>query len=274
MRQYFLADLAYERAMLTMLADDLERFDGLVTYNGRSFDMPFVQSRMTLARVPYSGAAAAHVDLLHVVRRLFRHRMPGCRLADAERELLRIVRSDDVPGALIPPLYFDYVRAGRASPLRAVFRHNSEDVLSLVGVLAACARLLSTDDLDPDDAIAAARWWEAVRERERAAALYRQALPWLEGGDDWAWVAARHARLCKRTGRRDEAVPLWLRLWKEEGDAAAGLELAKHYEHRERNYAVAARLTTALLAGASASDAAPLEARKARLERKLARIAP
>ncbi len=84
-----------------------------------------------------------HFDLLHPVRRLYRHRMPGCRLADAERRLLRIDRPDDVPGWLIPSLYFDYLRAGRAAPLRGVFRHNAEDVLSLVGVLATLGRLLS-----------------------------------------------------------------------------------------------------------------------------------
>src|SRR6185295_4954081 len=141
MRQYFLADIAHERAMLSMLADDLRRFDGLVTYNGRAFDMPFVQTRMTLARLPYPCDGLPHFDLLHVVRRLYRHRMPGCRLAEAERRLLRIDRPDDVPGSLIPAIYFDYLRAGRVSPLRGVFRHNAEDVLSLTGILASLARL-------------------------------------------------------------------------------------------------------------------------------------
>lgn len=271
MRQYFLADIAYERAMLTMLSDDLARFDGLVTYNGRAFDMPFVKSRMTLTRTRYPCAHLPHFDLLHAVRRLFRHRMPGCRLTDAERQLLRIVRSDDVDGALIPGLYFDYVRAGRAAPLRGVFRHNAEDVLSLVGVLAACAHLLSTDDLDPDDAIAAARWWEIVGETGRARALYRKALPWLDGGDDWPWVASRHARLCKRAGDRAEALPLWQALWAS-GDRAAGIELAMHYEHRRPRDLAAARATASqLLASAPPAEAGPLAARLARIESKQAR---
>jgi uncharacterized protein YprB with RNaseH-like and TPR domain len=270
MRQYFLADIAHERAMLSMLAEDLRRFEGVVTYNGRSFDMPFVQTRMTLARVPYPCGRHAHFDLLHAVRRLYRHRLDGCRLADAERHLLRIVRSDDVPGSLIPGLYFDYVRAGRAAPLRSVFRHNADDVLSMVGVLAACARLLSTDDLDPDDAVAAARWWEHARWPDRAAALYRFALPWLEGGDDWHWAAARHARLCKRAGLRDEALPLWEGLWRD-GDRVAGLELAKHYEHRERDFAGARRIARRLLETADRADSDALRARIERLDRKLSR---
>jgi len=152
MRQYFLADITYEHAMLAMLAADLARFEGVVTYNGRTFDIPFVETRLTLARMRSPCAALAHFDLLHPVRRLYRHRMPGCRLAEAERRLLRFGRTDDVPGAVIPALYFDYLRAGRAAPLRGVFRHNAEDVLSLVGLLSVLAGLLSRADLDPDDA--------------------------------------------------------------------------------------------------------------------------
>lgn len=271
MRQYFLADIATEYAMLAMLGADLARFDGIVTYNGRAFDMPFVETRMTLSRLPYPCRETPHFDLLHAVRRLYKHRMPGCRLAEAERRLLRIERHEDIPGWLIPQLYFDYVRAGRAAPLRGVFRHNAEDVLSLVGVLATCARLLSDVELDPDDAAAVARWWEAAREPHRAAPLYRYALPWLEGGDDWHWAASRLARLCKRAGARDEAVALWRQLWRL-GDAAAGLELAKHYEHHARDLSAAEAITVALLRAATGPATDALGVRLARVRRKLAKL--
>ncbi len=270
MRQYFLADLAHEQAMLAMLADDIARFDGLVTYNGRSFDVPFVEARMTMSRLrsPYGGLA--HFDLLHPMRRLYKHRMPGCRLADAERRLLKLERPDDTPGWLIPQLYFDYLRAGRASPLRGVFRHNAEDVLSLVGVLASLASLLSSGHLDPDDAIAVARWWERVNEPNRAASLYRSALPWLEGADDWTWAAHRHARLCKSAGERVEAVELWRRLW-DHHHRPAGLELAKHLEHHAHDLPAAEEVTSALLVRADAAERIALEHRLARLQRKLCR---
>ena len=272
MRQYFLADLAHERAMLAMLATDVARFEGLVTYNGRSFDVPFVETRMTMARLPSPYGALAHFDLLHPVRRLYKHRMPGCRLAEAERRLLRLERPDDVPGWLIPQLYFDYLRAGRASPLRGVFRHNAEDVLSLVGVLASLASLLSSGDIDPADAVAVARWWERAGEPHRAAGLYRGALPWLEGGDDWAWAAGRHASLCRRLGERGEAERLWRRLW-EQGDRPAGVELAKHLEHHVRDLAAAGEVTDALLVRAEGAERIALEHRLARLRRKRTRQA-
>ncbi|HEY8171666.1 MAG TPA: ribonuclease H-like domain-containing protein [Dehalococcoidia bacterium] len=270
LRQYFLAEMEHERAMLAMLSEDLARFDGIVTYNGRTFDLPFLQTRMTLARLRFPCDHLAHFDLLHPVRRLYKHRMRGCRLAEAERKLLRIERLDDISGALIPALYFDYVRAGRAAPLRAVFRHNADDVLSLGGILAKLARLLVRDDLDPDDAAAVARWWEAERQPERAVPLYRYALPWLEGGDDWAWAAGRHAALCKRLGARDEALPLWKELWRQ-GDRRAGLELAKHYEHHARDLDAAERLAAGLLAGCPEADAQALGVRVARIRSKRAR---
>ena len=267
LRQYFLADIAHERAMLEMLAGDLARFEGVVTYNGRAFDIPFVETRLTLARLRSPCGGLAHFDLLHAVRRLYKHRMPGCRLAEAERRLLRIERFDDISGSLIPALYFDYVRAGRATPLRGVFRHNAEDVLSMVGLLASLAGLLSGGPLDPDDAVAVARWWERAGEPTRALALYRPALPWLEGGDDWTWAASRHARLCKRAGLRLEAVALWSKLW-EAGDRAAGLELAMHFEHHARDYGAAAALARALLDCCAPHEKDVLELRLARITRK------
>ena len=268
MRQYFLADVAHERAMLSMLAADLARFEGLVTYNGRAFDVPFVETRMTMARLRSPCAGMAHFDLLHPVRRLYKHRMPGCRLADAERRLLRIERPDDVPGWLIPSLYFDYLRAGRVSPLRGVFRHNAEDVLSLVGVLASLGRLLSGDALDPDDGAAVGRWWEHAGEPHRAMRLYRDALPWLEGCDAWPWAASRHAVLCKRFGDREEAAALWSRLWAQ-GDRASGLELTMHLEHHARDLSAAGEVTRALLVRAGAGERIALEHRLGRIERKL-----
>ena len=272
LRQYFLAGLQHERAMLAMLAEDLARFEAVVTYNGRAFDVPIVESRLILARLPSPCRAMAHFDLLHPVRRLYAHRMPGCRLAEAERRLLRLDRPDDVPGYLIPALYRDYLVAGRASPLRGVFRHNAEDVLSLVGVLASLAALLSRDDHDPDDAIAVARWCERAGQPGRAMRLYRGALPWLEGAGDWAWAAGRHAALCKRHGQRDESVEIWRRLWAA-GDRAAGLELAKHAEHRLKAFEEAAEVVTLLLPGAGARESADLSRRLTRIQRRSERRA-
>lgn len=271
LRQYFLADIGAERAMLEMLAADLGRFDGLVTYNGRAFDVPCLEVRMTMARVASPVRELAHIDLLHGVRRLYRHRMPACRLPEAERRLLRLHRPDDIPGWLIPSLYFDYQRLGRVAPLRSVLRHNADDVLSMVGVLTVLAKLIGGEPEDAEDVAAVARWWEHEGDEERARRLYRAALPWLEGGDDWAWAAERYAALCKRAGEREEAARIWRSLW-ERGSRAAGLELAKDLEHRLRAPGEAAAIVASLVAegGLAATEEAALRHRLARLQRKRA----
>jgi uncharacterized protein YprB with RNaseH-like and TPR domain len=267
LRQYFLAGLQHEKALITLVGRDLSSCEALVTYNGRSFDVPVMESRFTLARVASPCGGLAHFDLLHAVRRLYAHRMAGCKLADAERRLLRIERPDDVPGHLIPQLYRDYLTAGRASPLRGVFRHNAEDVLSLVAILSSLSGLLSREDHDPDDAIAVARWYERIGDRSRALRMYDFALPWLEGGDDWTWVARRSAMLQKKAGAREDAVLLWTRLW-HQGDVSAGLELAKYLEHSARNLDDAERVVRELIA--QAGSEVGLLHRLARIQRKAA----
>ncbi len=120
---------------------------------------------------------------------------------------------------------------------------------------------------DPDDLASAGRWWEAAGDRERARHYYGRALGWLEGGPHWGWVASRSAMLSKRAGARDDAVGLWLRLF-DDGDDAAGLELAMHYEHRARDLSAAEEVTRALLVRADATLRIRLEERLARILRK------
>jgi uncharacterized protein YprB with RNaseH-like and TPR domain len=268
LRQYFLSSLEDERPMLSALAQDLASLEGVVTYNGRSFDMPVLETRATLARLPMPWKNRPHFDLLRPVRRLYRHRLPSCRLSDAESHILRFQRQGDVPGHLIPALYFDYIRAGRIGPLRGVFRHNADDILSLVGVLASVAALLSQEALEASDAAAVARWWELENEPDRARALYQSALPGLEGGEDWPWAAGRYAMLLKRGGARKEAAPLWHRLWSQ-GDRGAGIEIAKYLEHEARDLSAAKEVTRTILASCPKTERKKVKHRLERLRRKL-----
>ena len=269
-RQYFLADLLEERAMMTVLTDDLRSCEVVVTYNGRCFDVPCVDTRMLLARFPSPFEHAYNLDLLYTVRRLYRHRLESCRLSDAEQGLLGFQRDDDIPGWMAPSLYFDYLRAGRVAPLRGVLRHNRDDVLSTLGLLAHATELFANESPKPEDAVALARWWEQTGGGERARKLYAGALPKLEGEDDWPWAATRHAFLCKRAGEREEAARWWQRRW-EHGDRRAGLELAKHFEHWKRDLLSAERITSDLLDSSTGDDSGALEHRLSRVRRKLSR---
>ena len=142
--QLLLPDHAEEPAMLDEIARHIPRDAWLVTYNGRGFDWPLLVTRFRLAR-RHAPEHAGHLDLLPIVRRLFRHRMDDARLGTVERMLLGVVRQDDVDGWEIPGRYLGFLRGGPAQPLAAVVRHNDEDVRSL-------ARLLVRLDQDLGDA--------------------------------------------------------------------------------------------------------------------------
>ena len=133
--QLLLPDHADERALLDELARHVPADAWLVTYNGRGFDWPLLVARYRMARRP-APVHDGHLDLLPIVRRLFRHRMDDARLQTVERSLLGVERHDDVDGWEIPGRYLGFLRGGPAEPLAAVVRHNDEDVRSLARLIA------------------------------------------------------------------------------------------------------------------------------------------
>ena len=130
-RLFFMRDYDEEGAMLHGLARHLARFDVLFTYNGKSFDVPLLETRYRMQRQRNPLAALGHVDLLHPARRLWSARMPNCRLATLEAAILGFARHGDIPGSLIPQRYFDFLRTRHGAPLGPVFHHNVRDILSL-----------------------------------------------------------------------------------------------------------------------------------------------
>jgi uncharacterized protein YprB with RNaseH-like and TPR domain len=128
--QLLLPDQGEEGVLLDQVGRHIPADAWLVTYNGRGFDWPLLVTRYRLARRA-APDHAGHLDLLPLVRRLFRHRMDDARLGTVERTLLGVVRHDDVDGWEIPGRYLGFLRGGPAQPLAAVVRHNGEDVRSL-----------------------------------------------------------------------------------------------------------------------------------------------
>jgi len=140
LRQYFARHYGEEAALLRALARQVEGFQALVTYNGKSYDAPFLRARALIHRVPLA-LPALHVDLLHAARRRWRGRFEDCRLQTLERHVCRRPRrTGDVPGDEVPGLYHDYVRTGDAWRMVPVFHHNLLDVVTMAEVLhALCA---------------------------------------------------------------------------------------------------------------------------------------
>ncbi|MCU0611140.1 MAG: ribonuclease H-like domain-containing protein [Candidatus Eisenbacteria bacterium] len=258
--QFFARDYDEEPALLWTLSERFRRFEGMVTYNGRAFDIPLLEARFATNRVFDAPIPVLHLDMLHPARRLWRARGAGCSLSSLEREVLGVERDMDVPGAMIPGLYFAALRSGDAGPLRPVFEHNIHDILSLAGLTAEALQLLSgaADDARcMEDVVSVARILETETARE-AARLYRVAA---EG--EFRSVTTREETLARlgllhrRLGDRDEAVRVFSTI-ATEGTMLRpfGLvEVAKHLEHVSREYGEAMRLAELALETLSSLDA-------------------
>lgn len=134
-RQLYMTSMAAETAMLNVFASWVGAETVLVSYNGKSYDAPLLSTRYRLARLPNPLMGLTHVDLLHPIRRRFRHAWENCKMQTAERKLLRIVREDDLPGSEAPRAWLTYLRGGSSIDLIRVAEHNLQDVRSLSGLL-------------------------------------------------------------------------------------------------------------------------------------------
>lgn len=286
--QYFLRDLGEERALLTALNAAWPSFETLVTYNGRAFDVPLLQTRYVMHRLPCRIDPDQHLDLLAPARRLWRRRIESCALTNVERHVFGAIRHGDVPGALIPTLYFQYLRRPDVRLLAPVFEHNVRDVIALAAVAVRLARLsrgtggeldLGASALHPLEALSVGL---LLRERGDLAAACRYVEMALEGQlpSQHAWDAYLVlASMYKRQGKYGEAAAVWQQVAQArsfEGLVAA-IELAKYLEHHSRAVDAATRVVAAALARARAMTdheleiraiAASLEHRLRRLERK------
>lgn len=141
LRQLTTITMGAETSMLQTFARWLNPDTVLVSYNGKCYDSPLLKTRYRLARLPDPLTGLGHLDLLHPVRRHWKGVWENCRLATAERELLGVVREDDLPGSEAPAAWLSYLRGGSALNLRRVLAHNTQDLKSLAGVLLHLANL-------------------------------------------------------------------------------------------------------------------------------------
>jgi uncharacterized protein YprB with RNaseH-like and TPR domain len=274
-QQFFMRDLDEEPALLAALDPLIASAHGLVTYNGSGFDLPLLETRFILSRRRWQPRW--HLDLLRPARRMWGTRLQDCRLATIESRVLGLEREDDVPGALIPALYFDYLRRRGAGALTRVFSHNRADVLSLAAVTAWLARALDPPDdraLAPHDYAGLGRLWERA-DPERGYSCYRRAMDAGLTGLEAERVRLTLAAWEKRRARWEAARALWdVATRSPVFDPRPWEELAKFYEHRARDLAAARELVLRALERGRAEAAPPrvldgFEYRLARLARRL-----
>jgi uncharacterized protein len=290
-RQYFMRDYPDEPAHLEAIQRELSRFDALVTFNGRSFDWPLLEGRFLLHRMRPPLGGAPHLDLLHPSRRIWKERLRSCTLTNLEAEVLGLRRHGDIPGELIPSLYFQYLRSGEIEPLIPVFLHNRMDIVSLVSLAGwlghmAAAPLEQTPDGElvcGDDLVALARLLQARGHAAEALLCLEAALQRGLGAVSEAKALGALSQSYKRVRDHERAVAVWERMIELEPNLAAFplIELAKYYEHAARDYgralgyaqqALEVALRRRSLVGAygpaAAREVADARRRLERLERK------
>lgn len=236
-RQYFLRDHGDEPAMLLLLAELMAQRPVLVTFNGRAFDVPLLETRYMMNRL--DGLVGdirdrPHIDLLPPSRRLWSRRLASCSLGSLEQNILGLGRTtEDVPGWAIPGLYMDYLRSGDASELRRVFYHNQIDMLSMATLITRIIRQFKRPGPQdhPLDLLSLGRWQMSLGLPAEAESILRMAtsvdLPLHEYHQGLHLLGT----LLKRDGRRKEAIPLWEQIAVTSyDDVTAHIELAKAFE--------------------------------------------
>jgi uncharacterized protein len=278
--QYFLCDFDQESALLWAVGQCVREAGVLVSYNGRSFDWPLLQTRLVMQRADPAWPSPPHLDLLTLARRIFKPRLPDCALQTIEQAVLDLHRADDLPGILIPGRYFAWLRNGEPRVLDPVFVHNRQDVLSMALLLARFEAVLRNgDELDPLDRFGRARFMEARGFTVEAIREYGRLWQESQRGMRFAVrgaIGIRLARLLRRNGRWSEARAVLEECWRTQSyPYPAAIELAKLLEHQARDVRAARRVVSdalRLLAIAAVSNVQwriDLERRLQRLDRRL-----
>jgi hypothetical protein len=249
LKQYFLREPGEEASALTALTQLLSGFDVLITYNGKAFDVPLLDTRYAMNRMRSPFARLHHVDLLYGARRLWRLKLERCRLQDLEQRILGYERVGDVGGGFIPNLYFDYLRNGDAAPLEPVLTHNGYDILSLACLTAIVPRAFREPErLKHGEELAGlARWFVKEQRPEEAAALLRLALA-RPMRDALVWESLwQLADIERKLDRHEAAVAAWRELSTVANpyQAQAFERLGLHYERREKDLEQALEYTRA-----------------------------
>ncbi len=284
LRQYFLRGPSEERALLRALTEYLDGFEAIVTFNGKTFDLPLLETRLILARREQALTALPHLDLLHAARRIYRDRFASCRLGELERQVLGLERQEDVPGAEIPALYFRYLHTRRFRPLVGVLRHNRDDVLSLVTLTAHLARLHGGAlPLSAADQLALGREHEHDGRPQEAISCYQAALLLDPRDAERHQCEERLSGLYRKLRRWEEAVLLWQSIATSPANRLLYplVELSKYYERVAKDLPAAREAAAQALAllesyharrgyPRAAAERTALTARIARLEARAA----
>jgi uncharacterized protein YprB with RNaseH-like and TPR domain len=250
--QFFLREPGEETAQLAAIEEFLAPCEAWVSFNGKTFDIPLLNNRYTINGWPVPLKDAPHIDLLYLARRLWKARLPSRTLGDLESKILGATRSqEDVPGWMVPDLYFDYLHTRDARPLLGVFYHNEMDVVSLAALLAHIADLLA-NPLESSiqhglDLIAIGKLYADLGDFDTATQIYLCGLEYDDLHKEAYWQALKELSfLHKKQANIQAACKLWEQA-AQNGQIYAHVELAKVYEHRKKDFSTAIQWTQAAI---------------------------
>ena len=277
LEQFFLRNPSEEKAQLAALSEFVDGGKAIVSYNGKSFDLPIINTRYILNRLSNPFDEMDHVDLLHITRRVWKRRLKQCNLGIIEKEILEFYRTnEDIPGYLVPEFYRNYILDGDASQIAGIFYHNEIDVVSLSALFTTLAAILEDPTSEKlshaEDIYSIGRLMESLDREVLAEQLYASEHFNSANSQELILSLLSRAGIHKRSKNYASALPLWQQAC-ELGSGDAMLELAMYYEHTARDYQKALELTAQLIKQAQSrgeqAELSRLYQRKERLERKI-----
>ena len=281
-RQYVMRDYSEEGPMLEEIAGLFRRFDTVVSFNGKTFDLPLLESRMVMNRIRLSVTQMPHLDLLHASRRVYKLRLRRCNLSSLEEAVFGCKRCDDLPGAQVPQRYFDYIRTKEFSLPEDVLRHNLDDVKSLACLTGyLCAVFRQPEMLEhPQDLFGVSKTLMRGGKTHKARACFRILGHTTLSSQAHMYLAASYK---KEKEWAEAIVTCQNMISKGEGGTWPYIELAKYYEHIAKdveralhyaNGALAFALNTAPLWGEDESEMMLIRRRISRLKEKQKKASP
>ncbi len=269
-RQLLMRDLASEEALLQKLDEIFQNFDVIVTFNGKSYDIPLIQTRMLYCRM-HGAVPDTHIDLIHPARRIYKLRIESCRLSNIEDKIFHAGRSDDIDGAEIPGRYFRYIRTGDESLLSDILEHNRQDIVSMPLLACAMCRVLDDPSMSEfgADRFSIGRYYQRQNNPEMAEKYFSSVTDGL-----WSLPSMWQKSLLLKKSDMATAVACWEEILSHTPDYCPALmELCKYHEHTTRDVKLALELCcraqeTGMGKMKFADD---LAKRRARLEKKLSK---
>lgn len=278
--QYLMRDYSDEPELIDRLANRMDAFDCVCTFNGKNFDMPLLEARFTMCRMRHRWQNMENLDLLHPARRTWKLRLGSCRLCRLEELILGMSRTDDLPGSEVPQRYFEFLKSGDMSLLEDIIRHNRQDIATLATLLVRLCRIYDEPEklTERKDLFSAGKALERQGELKPARELYRiSAIPAPAGtisaltGERIAGMANWRIYLIERRSKNWKGMRTVLEQMLQRGQMLCEVhtELSKLEEHHEHNCQRALRHALEARKICAPDMAEALDKRIERLENKL-----